>query len=165
MISRSMVKSASGECHGCRVLENCIGGLSLCGKEELASWFVTCCSDMVSGGDREVQGLTLEGENPRSGLNWLCLTKRHYFVSADFFSRWKPTVYDRATTVLVHCSLLRGVAFWTCWTFGVILVVLVLMLQGIYQCSGAFSFSVIHFFWAVCIRIATRALRCCRSWM
>jgi hypothetical protein len=35
--SRSMVKSSSRECHGCRVLENCIGGLSLCGKEELAS--------------------------------------------------------------------------------------------------------------------------------
>jgi hypothetical protein len=35
--SRSMVKKSSGECHGCRVLKNCIGGLSLCGKEELAS--------------------------------------------------------------------------------------------------------------------------------
>jgi hypothetical protein len=30
---------------------------------------------MASGGDStgEVQGLTLQGENPRSGLNWLCL--------------------------------------------------------------------------------------------
>jgi hypothetical protein len=30
---------------------------------------------MVSGGDSigEVQGPTLQGENPRSGLNWLCL--------------------------------------------------------------------------------------------
>jgi hypothetical protein len=37
VISRSMVKSASGECHGCRVPENCVGGLSLCGKEKLAS--------------------------------------------------------------------------------------------------------------------------------
>jgi hypothetical protein len=29
----------------------------------------------VSGGDytREVQKLTSQGENPRSGLNWLCL--------------------------------------------------------------------------------------------
>jgi hypothetical protein len=44
--------------------------------------------------------------------------------------------------------------------------VLVLLLQGIYHCSGAFSFSVILlFFLAVCIRIATRALRCCRGWM
>jgi hypothetical protein len=37
VISRSMVKSTSRECHGCRVLENCIGGLSLYTKEELAS--------------------------------------------------------------------------------------------------------------------------------
>jgi hypothetical protein len=37
LISRSMVKSASGKCHGSRVQENCIGGLSLCGKEKLAS--------------------------------------------------------------------------------------------------------------------------------
>jgi hypothetical protein len=37
VISRSMVKSSSGEWHGCQVLENCIGGLSLCGKEELNS--------------------------------------------------------------------------------------------------------------------------------
>jgi hypothetical protein len=36
VISRSMVKLSSGEYHGRRVLENCIGGLSLCGKEELA---------------------------------------------------------------------------------------------------------------------------------
>ena len=30
----------------------------------------------VSGGDniREVQSPTFQGENPRSGLNWLCLT-------------------------------------------------------------------------------------------
>jgi hypothetical protein len=52
-------------------------------------------------------------------------------------------------TVLVHYSLLEGVAFWRCWTFGAVLVVLVLMLQGIYHCSGTFSFSVILFFGCV----------------
>jgi hypothetical protein len=35
-ISHSMVKSASIECHGSRVLGTSNGGLSLCGKEELA---------------------------------------------------------------------------------------------------------------------------------
>jgi hypothetical protein len=91
---------------------------------------------------------------------------RHCFVSADFSPGWKPKIYDRATTVLVHYSLLGGVAFWRCWTFGAVLVVLVLLLQGIYHCSRAFSFSVILLlFLVVCIRIATRALRCCRGWM
>jgi hypothetical protein len=94
VISHSMVKSASGECHGCRVQDNCIGGLSLCGKEELASRFVTCSSDMVSGGDStgEVQGPTLHGENLRSGLNWLCLAialLKALFCERGLFSRVK----------------------------------------------------------------------------
>jgi hypothetical protein len=37
MISHSIVKSASGECHRCRVLGGSNGGSSLCGNEELAS--------------------------------------------------------------------------------------------------------------------------------
>jgi hypothetical protein len=91
---------------------------------------------------------------------------RHCSVSADFSPGWKPKIYDRATTVLLHCSLLGGVIFWRCWTFGAVLVVLVLMLQGIYHFSGAFSYSIILFFFlAVCIRIATRTLRYCRGWM
>jgi hypothetical protein len=36
MISRSMVKSASEECHGNRDLRTSNGGLSLCGVVELA---------------------------------------------------------------------------------------------------------------------------------
>jgi hypothetical protein len=108
----------------------------------------------------KTQGLAL------IGCAWQFPCWRHYFVSADFSSGWKPKIYDRATTVLVHCSLLGGVAFWRCWTFCAVLVVLVLLLQGIYHCSGVFSFSVILLlFLAVCIRIATRALRCCRGWM
>jgi hypothetical protein len=56
--------------------------------------------------------------------------------------------------VLVHCSLLEGVVFWRCWTFGAVLVVLVLMLQGIYHYSGAFSFFVILvlLFW-LCVSV------------
>jgi hypothetical protein len=36
---------------------------------------VTWSSGIESGGDStgEVQSLTLQGENPKSGLNWLCL--------------------------------------------------------------------------------------------
>jgi hypothetical protein len=37
-------------------------------------------------------------------------------------------------------SFLEVLLFWRSWTIGAILVVLVLMLQGIYHCSGAFSF-------------------------
>jgi hypothetical protein len=38
--------------------------------------------------------------------------------------------------------------FWRCWTFGAVLVALVLLLQGIYHCSEAFSFSVIFIFFS-----------------
>jgi hypothetical protein len=74
-ISHSIVKSASRECHGCRVLETNNGGLSLCGIEELVSRFMTLSSNMDSGGNStsKVQGPTLQGENLRSDLNWLCL--------------------------------------------------------------------------------------------
>jgi hypothetical protein len=94
VISCSIVKLASGECHGCRVLENCIGGLSLCSKEELALLFVTRSSDMVSGADStgEVQGPTLQGENSRSGLNWLCLAialLKALFYECGLFSKVK----------------------------------------------------------------------------
>jgi hypothetical protein len=55
---------------------------------------VTCSSEMVSGGDSvgEVQGPTLQGENPRSGLNWLCLTialLKTFFCECGLFSRVK----------------------------------------------------------------------------
>jgi hypothetical protein len=116
LIHRSMVKSASGECHGCRVLGISNGDWSLCGTEELASWLMTCSSGMKSGGDStwKVQGPTLQGEDLRSGLNWLCLVMtllKALFCERGLFFRWKPKIYDRATTALVHCSLLGGVAF------------------------------------------------------
>jgi hypothetical protein len=46
---------------------------------------------MASGGDGtgEVQGPTLQGENPRSGLNWLCLAialLRALFCERGLFS-------------------------------------------------------------------------------
>jgi hypothetical protein len=49
---------------------------------------------MKSGGDGtgEVQGLILQGENPRSGLNWLCLAialLKALFCERGLFSRVK----------------------------------------------------------------------------
>jgi hypothetical protein len=49
---------------------------------------------MVSGGDStgEVQGPTLQGENPRSDLNWLCLAivlLKTLFCERGLFSRVK----------------------------------------------------------------------------
>jgi hypothetical protein len=66
---------ASGECHGARDLGTSDGGSSLCGEEELALLICDLEQRHVSGGDctEEVQSLTFQGENPRSGLNWLCL--------------------------------------------------------------------------------------------
>jgi hypothetical protein len=70
----------------------------------------------------KTQGLAL------IGCAWQLPCWGHCFVSADFSPGWKPKIYDRATTVLVQYFLLGGVAFWRCWTFGVVLVVLVLLL-------------------------------------
>jgi hypothetical protein len=70
----------------------------------------------ASGGGNtgEVQSLAFQDVNPRSGLNWLCLAMtllKALFLEWGLFSGWKPKIFDRATTALVHCSLLRGVAF------------------------------------------------------
>jgi hypothetical protein len=55
---------------------------------------MTRSSDMDSGDDSigEVQGPTLQGENPRSGLNWVCLAialLKVLFCERGFFSRVK----------------------------------------------------------------------------
>jgi hypothetical protein len=57
------------------VVENRNGGSSTGGYEELALSFVTWSSSNGKWGDntREVQSLNLQGENPMSCLNWLCL--------------------------------------------------------------------------------------------
>jgi hypothetical protein len=71
-----------------------IGGLSLWDKEELASAFVSRSTGMESGGDstREVQGPTLQRENPWSGLNLLCMAMvllKIFFCEGGLFSRVK----------------------------------------------------------------------------
>jgi hypothetical protein len=70
----------------------------------------------ASGADStgEVQSPTLQSENPRSGLNWLCLAMtllKTLFCERGLSSWCKPKIYDRATTVLMCYFLLGGVAF------------------------------------------------------
>lgn len=53
-------------------------------------------------------------EKPRFGLHWLCLAitlLKELFWERGLSPGWKPKIFDRATTMLVHCSLLEGVAF------------------------------------------------------
>jgi hypothetical protein len=62
----------------------------------------------------EVRSFTFQDKNPRSGLNWLCLTMillKVLFWERGLFSGWKPKIFDRMTTTLVHYSLLEDIAF------------------------------------------------------
>jgi hypothetical protein len=67
-----MVMSASEECHESQDLSTGNGGSSLCVEVELASWFATRSSGIISGGDNigkfevlsfrvEIQDLALIG--------------------------------------------------------------------------------------------------------
>jgi hypothetical protein len=115
-VLRSMVKLEAENDTKAESLRTSNGGLSLCGNEELAWWFVTRRSGIRNWGNNtgEVQSPTLHGKKPRSGLNWLCLTMtllKALFCERGLSSGRKPKIYDRATMALVHCFLLGGVAF------------------------------------------------------
>ena len=71
-----MMKSECGERHGSRVLRSCNGGSSPGGMRDWLGDSQLGTAAMARGGDstREVQCLNFQGENPWSGLNWLCLT-------------------------------------------------------------------------------------------
>jgi hypothetical protein len=63
----------------------------------------------ASGGDNtgEVQSLTFQDVNPKSGLNWLCLAMSllmALFWEWGLSSGWKPKIFESG-----HCSLLGGV--------------------------------------------------------
>jgi hypothetical protein len=138
------------------------------GKVELAWGFVTSNSDLFVGATREVQSSIFRGENPRSGLNWLCVTM--FLLKALFWERglssgWILKIYDRATTAFVHCLLLGGVAYeeadllvlswWCqccCFKFSISVAVL-------------FFFCIFSFFLAVWILYAVWAWCCCRGWV
>jgi hypothetical protein len=128
-----MVKSASGECHESRDLWTSHGGSSLCVFVELAWWFVIWSNSIVSEGNNtgEVRSLNFQGENPRSGLNYLCMEMtllKALFLLARTFSRVKTSDLwpsDDGACVLFFSWRRR---FWRSWTSGVVLVVLVLLL-------------------------------------
>jgi hypothetical protein len=65
----------------------------------------------------------------------------------------KSKIFDRATTALVNCFLLGGVAF---GEPDVVLVVVVLLLLRLEHRSGSFIFLVSLFFLVVCIRTTIR---------
>jgi hypothetical protein len=93
----------------------------------------------------EVQSLTFQGENPRSGRNWLCLAMallKALFWERGLSSRWKPKIIDRATMALVHCFPSWRHRFWRAWSSDVVLVVFVLLLLGLAYRRGSFIFLV-----------------------
>jgi hypothetical protein len=131
-------------------------------------WLVVVALECGGGSIGAVQRPTLQGKNPKSGLNWLCLTialLKALFCKQWLSLGWKPMIYDRAMRMLVHCFLFCRRCYWRSWTSGVVLVVVVRLLQGINHCSGTFSFLYFFFYFlAMCIHNVIRALHCCRGY-
>lgn len=68
----------------------------------------------ILGGALRVPSHDFLGENARSGLHWLYLAMillKTLFWKLRLSPGRKPKIYDRATTTLVLCFLLGGVAF------------------------------------------------------
>jgi hypothetical protein len=149
-----IIKSASGECHGCQVMGTSNGCSSLYGDENLLRDLWPVAAAPKVGATGEVQSRTLQRENLMFGLNWLCWQWpcwRYCFVSADFYPGWKPKIYNRATTTLVYCFLL---GFWRSWISNVVLVVVVL-LYGINHCSRILLLLQFFFFCASVLPLET----------
>lgn len=138
-LSRSMVKLVGGECPRSQDLRIINDDLSLCGDEELAWWYVTWSNDIVNGGDNteEVQSLTFQSENSRSGLNWLCLAMallKTLFCERVLWNLRSMIGRQQRTACALFPSWMCR--FWRNWTSGAVLVVLVLLLQEIDHYSG-----------------------------
>jgi hypothetical protein len=63
------------------------------------SWLGAAASASVGDNTREIHSLSLnlQGENPRSSLNWLCMTMvllNALFYEHELSSGWKPMIYD-----------------------------------------------------------------------
>jgi hypothetical protein len=96
---------------------------------------VTQSNGIENGGDNigEVQSPTLQDDNPKFGLNWLCLAMilfKAFFMSEDFLQdeNLRSMIERRQclyTPFFLKMSLLEKL------TPNVVLVVLVLQLQGI----------------------------------
>jgi hypothetical protein len=119
------------------VMKNLLGDL----------WVIAAVS--ANGGDNtgEDQSPTLQGENSRSGLSWLCMAMsllKALFSERGLSPEWKSRVYEWATMARVHYFLLEGIAFGeavlvlSCWCFA--------PLQGIDHCSRNFVFIILAFF-------------------
>ena len=141
---------AEGECHGRRDLRTSNGGLSLCDDEELARCFVTWSSGMYVGATAQEKSLSLifQGENLRSGLNWLCLamTLLKVLFCERGLSGWKLMIGRRrrlCTASFLEASLLEYLIS------GVVLVMVVLLMQRLELFSGTFSF--FYFFFRGCV--------------
>jgi hypothetical protein len=96
--------------------------------------------------------ITFQVENSRSGLNWLCLAisfLKALFWEQGFSSGWKPKIYDRETTALVHYFLLGEASLLKKLDYGSCLEVLVPLLQGIDHWT--FFFVILLCFLDVCV--------------
>jgi hypothetical protein len=101
----------------------------------------------------EVHSLTFQGENPRSGINWLCLTMvllKALFWEGGLSLGWKPKTFDRATIALVLCSFVAGIAYGEVGLLVLSWWCLVLLLQVIHCFSGDFLFSNYSLFFWLC---------------
>jgi hypothetical protein len=79
------------------------------------SWLIAAASASEGDNTREVQSPTLHGENPRSGLDWLCLTIT--LLKTLFYERWFSPGWRwrRLCTVsFLEASLLEKLDFWCC---------------------------------------------------
>jgi hypothetical protein len=143
-LSRSMVKSAVGECHGSRDLRTSNGASSLCGDDILAWWFVIWSRGIVREGDKTWEvSLIFRGENLRSCFNWLCLSKA--LLNALFCDEDLLLIGRQLRLCIISFPSWRR-RFWRSWTSGAIMVVLVLLFKGLDHCSGAFIFWYPSFF-------------------
>ena len=109
--------------HGEDSREKCNGGWGLVMVDRVFlvmrnllgdSWLVAVATTSGGGNIGGVQSLNFQVENPRSGLSCLCLAMvllKTLFYEFGLSPGWKPMIFDRATTALVHCYFPRGIIF------------------------------------------------------
>jgi hypothetical protein len=111
----------------------------------------------------EVQSLTFQDENPRFGINWLCLPMawlKHCFDSGDYLQdeNLRSLIGRRrrlCTVPFLEASFLESLEF-RCYLCG----------GCIFAARTGIPQRVFYFlFLDVCIRTAVRVLQCCIGWM
>ena len=79
------------------------------------SWLLVEASTNGGGNIGGVQSLIFQGENSKSGLNWLYLALallKSLFWKCGLSPGWKHKIFDRVATMLLQCFLLEGITFW-----------------------------------------------------